>query len=100
MAQTYAYKVRDKNGKTLSGSIDAESTALVANKLRQMGYVPIAIDKKKSSAGKKELTIGGFGGQKIKVWRPRAGPERRGGGAPTSGPARPGRRAGRGPARR
>jgi type IV pilus assembly protein PilC len=67
MPQTYAYKVRDKNGKTLSGSIDAESTALVANKLRQMGYVPIAIDKKGSGGMKKELKIPGMGGKKIKV---------------------------------
>jgi len=67
MAQTYAYKVRDKNGKTLTGSIDAESTALVANKLRQMGYVPIAIDKKQSGGIKKELHIPGIGGAKIKV---------------------------------
>jgi type IV pilus assembly protein PilC len=67
MPQTYAYKVRDKAGKTLSGSIEAESTALVANKLRQMGYVPIAIDKKSSGGMKKELTIGGFGAKKIKV---------------------------------
>jgi type IV pilus assembly protein PilC len=68
MPQSYAYKVRDKHGKTLTGSIDAESTALVANKLRQMGYVPIAIDKKASGGMKKEFKIPGTsGGSKIKV---------------------------------
>ncbi len=66
MAETYAYKVRDKAGKVLEGSIEAESTALVANKLRQMGYVPIAIDKKRTGGVKKELNIPGFG-KKIKV---------------------------------
>ena len=66
MAETYAYKVRDKAGKVLEGSIEAESTALVANKLRQMGYVPIAIDKKKTGGVKRELNIPGFG-KKIKV---------------------------------
>ena len=39
MPTTYAYKVRDRSGKVLSGSLDAENTALVANRLRQMGYV-------------------------------------------------------------
>ena len=52
MPTTYAYKVRDRSGKVLSGSLDAENTALVANKLRQMGYVPISIDKKSAGVGK------------------------------------------------
>jgi type IV pilus assembly protein PilC len=67
MPQTYSYKVRDKLGKVVEGSIEAESTALVANKLRQMGYVPIAIDKKNAGGVKKDLHVPGFGGKKIKV---------------------------------
>jgi type IV pilus assembly protein PilC len=57
MATTYAYKVRDRSGKVLSGSLDAESTALVANKLRQMGYVPISIDRKSGDGVHKDLAI-------------------------------------------
>jgi len=60
MATTYAYKVRDTAGKVISGSIDAESTALVANRLRQMGYVPISIDKKAGPGLKREIAIPGF----------------------------------------
>src|SRR5688572_16382766 len=52
MADTYTYKVRDRAGKVLQGSIEADSTTLVANKLRQMGYVPLAIDKKGGAASK------------------------------------------------
>src|SRR5687768_6484941 len=52
MAEAYSYKVRDKAGKVLEGSIEADSTTLVANKLRQMGYVPLAIDKKGTGASK------------------------------------------------
>ena len=59
MPTTYAYKVRDKSGKVHSGTLDADNTALVANRLRQMGYVPIAIDKKGASV-KKEIPIPGF----------------------------------------
>ena len=66
MADTYMYKVRDKQGKVLEGSLEADSTTLVANKLRQMGYVPLAIDKKDVSGLKKELTIPGFGA-KVKL---------------------------------
>src|SRR5579859_3621301 len=67
MAQTYAYKVRDKAGKVLQGSIEDDSTALVADKLRQMGYVPIAIDQKQGGGVKRELHFPGTGGKKIKV---------------------------------
>jgi type IV pilus assembly protein PilC len=57
MATTYAYKVRNKEGKVLTGSLDAENTALVANRLRQMGYVPISIDKKAGPGIRREITI-------------------------------------------
>jgi type IV pilus assembly protein PilC len=60
MATTYAYKVRDRDGKVHSGSLDADNTALVANKLRQMGYVPISIDKKAGPGVKREIPIPGF----------------------------------------
>jgi len=59
MATTYAYKVRDKQGKLLEGTLDAESTTLVANRLRQLGYVPISIDKK-SVGMSSEISIGIF----------------------------------------
>ena len=58
MPDTYVYRVRDHSGKLIEGSLEAESTTLVANKLRQMGYVPIAIDKKQGGALKKELSFG------------------------------------------
>jgi type IV pilus assembly protein PilC len=60
MPTTYAYKVRDRSGKVLSGSLDAENTGLVANRLREMGYVPISIDKKAGAAVKRDVTIPGL----------------------------------------
>lgn len=59
MPTTYAYKVRDKAGKVHSGTLDADNTALVANKLRQMGYVPISIDQKNAGV-KKDVSIPGL----------------------------------------
>jgi len=41
---TYAYKVRDRQGKLVTGTLEAESVAVVAGKLRSMGYVPVSIE--------------------------------------------------------
>ncbi|HUP84998.1 MAG TPA: type II secretion system F family protein [Acidimicrobiales bacterium] len=57
MAETYAYKVRDRGGKMLEGTLEADSTTLVANKLRQMGYVPINIEKAAGAGMKTEITL-------------------------------------------
>src|SRR3954453_11716097 len=61
MADTYTYKVKDRAGKVLEGSLEADSTKLVAERLRSMGYVQIAIDKKTATGMKKELHIPGLG---------------------------------------
>ncbi len=66
MATTYAYKVRDKQGALVEGTLDAESEALVANRLREMGYALISIDAQANSALKKDIKIPGFGG-KVKL---------------------------------
>jgi type IV pilus assembly protein PilC len=63
MPDTYQYKVRDRQGKLLEGSLEADSTTLVANRLRQMGYIPLAIDKKDDSGLQKEIKLP-FGGAK------------------------------------
>jgi type IV pilus assembly protein PilC len=62
---TYQYSVRDRGGKIISGTLEAESQAAVAGKLKQMGYAPISISKHKSGI-KTEINIPGFGG-KIKL---------------------------------
>ena len=59
MATTFAYKVRDKDGRLLQGALEADSAALVANKLRLMGYVPVAIDQAGSSKIDTKIKIPG-----------------------------------------
>jgi type IV pilus assembly protein PilC len=66
MPDTYTYKVRDRQGRMLEGTLDAESTTLVANRLREMGYVPIQIDKKQTDALKKEIKLLGPRKPKLK----------------------------------
>jgi type IV pilus assembly protein PilC len=55
---TFEYSVRDKAGKLVTGTLDAESQAQVAQRLKQMGYAPVNI--RKSSAGlKTEIRLPG-----------------------------------------
>jgi type IV pilus assembly protein PilC len=56
---TFSYRVRDTDGHTITGSLDAENSDLVANKLKDMGYIPISIDKKAASI-KTEIAIPGL----------------------------------------
>jgi type IV pilus assembly protein PilC len=53
---TYAYKVRDREGHLHKGQMEAESTTLVLNKLREMGMTPISVDKRNVGFSS-ELTI-------------------------------------------
>src|SRR3954447_13676383 len=63
---TFEYSVRDKSGKLVSGTLEADSQAAVAQRLKSMGYAPVSI--RTSNAGlSKELTIPGFGKKKVKL---------------------------------
>lgn len=62
---TFDYQVRDRAGKVVRGRIDAESPAVVATKLKGMGYAPISITQ--ANVGlKKEISIPGLG-EKVKL---------------------------------
>jgi type IV pilus assembly protein PilC len=60
MATTYEYRVRDKDGRLLQGSLEGDSTTLVANKLRSMGYMPVSIEKIETSKLSVDLKIPGL----------------------------------------
>jgi type IV pilus assembly protein PilC len=62
MAQTtYAYKVRDTNGKVVEGTLDADNQTLVASRLREMGYTPVNIQAKSAGGMNIEIRVPGFG---------------------------------------
>jgi len=63
---TYAYAVRDRAGKMINGSLEADSPTLVASKLKGMGYAPVSITESNKGL-QKELTIPGFGKKKVKL---------------------------------
>jgi type IV pilus assembly protein PilC len=56
VAETYAYRVRDRRGSMVTGEIQADSRDLVLAKLREMEYIPLEV-KKKSAGLKKEFSL-------------------------------------------
>src|SRR5215475_5040436 len=60
MPDTFQYKVKDKNGKLVEGSLEAENAQLVVSKLRSMGYVPIEIQQSGGAGLSKDLKIPGL----------------------------------------
>ena len=67
MAQTtYAYRVRDRQGRMLGGTLEADSQDAVAGRLRQLGYAPISIEAEKRAGLKTEMRLPGSGQVKLK----------------------------------
>src|SRR3954454_9227951 len=62
---TFEYSVRDKAGKLVSGTLEADSQAAVATRLKSMDYAPVSIRSAKAGVNK-ELNIPGFG-KKVKL---------------------------------
>jgi type IV pilus assembly protein PilC len=60
MAETFTYKVRDRQGKLVEGQLDADNAQLVVSKLRSMGYVPIEIQAAGKQTLSRELKIPGL----------------------------------------
>jgi type IV pilus assembly protein PilC len=57
MASTFAYKVRDRSGKMVAGTLQADSQAVVVTKLRQMGFAPVLIEEQKATLGKTQIKL-------------------------------------------
>src|ERR687897_1999116 len=66
MPTSYAYKVRDREGRMAAGSMEAESEEAVVSRLRQLGYAPISIEAEKGAGLKTELRLPGSGRVKLK----------------------------------
>ena len=66
MPTTYAYRVRDRQGKLLGGTLEADDEQAVVAKLRQLGYAPVSIEAEKSAGMKAEVRLPGSGRVKLK----------------------------------
>jgi type IV pilus assembly protein PilC len=60
VATTFDYKVRDQAGNLVEGSLDGDSLPVVVGRLRQMGYLPVAVTPAKGQGLKTEIVIPGF----------------------------------------
>jgi type IV pilus assembly protein PilC len=56
----FQYKVKDRTGRLIEGSLEADGADLVVGKLRSMGYVPIEVVRQGGGGVNKELKIPGF----------------------------------------
>jgi type IV pilus assembly protein PilC len=63
---TFEYSVRDRSGKTVSGTLEADSATAVAGRLKSMGYAPLSINEVKTGGLNAEIKIPGFG-DKVKL---------------------------------
>lgn len=61
MATTFEYSVRDRDGKVSKGRVEGDSKAVVAEKLKTMGYNPLTLNEVKTTGLSREIS---FGGQK------------------------------------
>jgi type IV pilus assembly protein PilC len=57
MADSYAYRVRTREGKLVAGTMEADGEAAVATRLRSQGLVPIQISKESKISGKTEIHL-------------------------------------------
>ena len=57
MADSYAYRVRTKEGRVISGKMDADGEAAVASRLRSQGLVPVQITKEVGTNLKMEIKL-------------------------------------------
>jgi type IV pilus assembly protein PilC len=57
MADSFAYKVRTREGRVLDGKMDADGEAAVANRLRAQGMIPISIAKDSKVSMKMEIRL-------------------------------------------
>ena len=65
MATTFKYSVRDRAGKLQIGTLEADSQAMVATRLKGMGYATLSIAETNVGVNR-EIKVPGFGG-KVKL---------------------------------
>ncbi|MGA8681508.1 MAG: hypothetical protein WB592_13610, partial [Acidimicrobiales bacterium] len=57
---TFDYKVRDRSGRLVSGQLEGDNLALVAAKLRDMGFAPVEIKPVRGVNLKSDINIPGL----------------------------------------
>ncbi len=66
MTSTYEYQVRNREGKVTKGRVEGDSKAVVAEKLKAMGYNPMSLEEVKTGGLNREISFGGAKRVKLK----------------------------------
>lgn len=66
MTTTYEYQVRNREGKVTKGRVEGDSKAVVAEKLKAMGYNPMSLEEVKTGGLNREISFGGAKRVKLK----------------------------------
>ncbi len=59
MSTTFDYKVRDRSGNLIEGTLDGDNLGLVVGRLRSMGYLPVSVTPATASALRFDVVIPG-----------------------------------------
>lgn len=59
MTTTFDYKVRDRSGNLIEGSLDGDNLGLVVTRLRSMGYLPVSVTPVNNTGLRAEIVIPG-----------------------------------------
>ena len=59
MSTTFDYKVRDRSGNLIEGTLDGDNLGLVVGRLRSMGYLPVSVTPASASALRFDIVIPG-----------------------------------------
>src|SRR3990172_7064712 len=59
----FTYRVRDPQGRSVTGVMDRDSQAAVIGALRQQGLVPISVEERKQAGLQVEIKIPGLSGR-------------------------------------
>lgn len=57
MAESYAYRVRTREGRIVTGTMEADGEGAVASRLRSQGFIPVQINREARVSAKTELHI-------------------------------------------
>jgi type IV pilus assembly protein PilC len=59
VSTTFDYKVRDRSGNLIEGTLDGDNLGLVVGRLRSMGYLPVSVTPASASALRFDVVIPG-----------------------------------------
>ncbi len=59
MTTTFEYKVRDRTGNLIEGSLDGDDLGLVVTRLRSMGYLPVSVTPANNTGLRADIVIPG-----------------------------------------